>query len=170
MCGIVGSFTINPWLEDSTRFTAALDALHHRGPNDRGLEVFTIGKGRLSLGHTRLSIIDLSTGGHQPMSCISGRYTIVFNGEIYNYRELRIEMQKLGYIFYTETDTEVLLVCWAHWGADCLPKLVGMFAFVVFDCEANTLTCVRDAFGIKPLFYSLKPDGLQFASEIPALS
>lgn len=97
------------------------------------------------------------------------RFTIVFNGEIYNYRELRDELQALGYCFSTDSDTEVLLTCWEAWGEDCLPRLQGMFAFAILDRDRQTLTCVRDAFGIKPLFYQCDGDRFIFASELPAL-
>jgi len=122
------------------------------------------------MGQTRLSIIDLSPGGHQPMSTRDGRFTLVFNGEIYNYRELRTELRALGYRFDTDCDTEVLLVAWQHWGSDCLKRLVGMWAFAIHDAHERTLTCVRDAFGIKPFFYSHEGGQFVFASELPALT
>lgn len=103
------------------------------------------------------------------MATPDGRYTLVYNGEVYNYRELREELAQCGYLFYTESDTEVLLAAWAEWGSACLPRLKGMFAFAVYDGRDQTLTLVRDAFGIKPLFYSKRQDGLCFASEIAAL-
>ena len=149
----------------------ALLAMRHRGPDDQGYEGFELESGgKLYLGHTRLSIIDLSSGGHQPMPSIDGRYSIVFNGEIYNYRELRRELLAAGYVFRSDSDTEVLLVAWRHWGADCLPRLVGMFAFVIFDRLGQTITCVRDAFGIKPLFYCCTQNSFTFASEVSALN
>lgn len=167
MCGIVGGwrtqFSIQP------DFQAGLAKLTHRGPNDRGLELWSGGGGEVVLGHTRLSIIDLSEAGHQPMQSRCGRYAIVFNGEIYNYRELRQELQLLGQHFLSDSDTEVLLASWITWGAACFERLRGMFAFVVFDKTNRTLTCVRDPFGIKPFFYSSNQAGFNFASEIPAL-
>lgn len=177
MCGIFGYMSSSP-LENKSlkdeRFLTALDKLRHRGPDDSGLESFKIfSKNSLSpdliLGHTRLSIIDLSSGGHQPMHSIDGRYTLVFNGEIYNYKELRIELESLGYKFRTDSDTEVLLVFWQHWGLNSLSRLSGMFAFAVYDKFDNSLTLVRDAFGIKPLFYQNDSKGFKFASEISAL-
>ncbi len=169
MCGIVGSFWQNPSHDLQTRHHAALDLLRHRGPNDKGLEVLSLSTGSLYLGHTRLSIIDLSSGGHQPMVSADHRYSMVFNGEIYNYRELKTELKSAGHSFRTDSDTEVLLTAWQHWGADCLARLTGMFAFAVLDRQMQTLTFARDAFGIKPLFMSTLPGSLCFASELPAL-
>jgi asparagine synthase (glutamine-hydrolysing) len=169
MCGIFGAYRYASAPDAASQFDLALAALRQRGPNDQGLEHYAVGANRLTLGHTRLSIIDLSPGGHQPMHSADGRYTIVFNGEIYNYQELRQTLKSLGRDFHTDSDTEVLLACWAHWGTDCMPRLRGMFAFVVYDRSEQTLTCVRDAFGIKPLFYHNGSDGFSFASEMPAL-
>ncbi len=169
MCGIIGSFSQKSFSGNDERLQAALHALHHRGPDDQGLETFSIAGGQLSLGHTRLSIIDLSPGGHQPMHSPDERYTLVFNGEIYNYRELRQGLKALGHSFHTDSDTEVLLAAWVQWREGAIPRLTGMFAFAIFDRVAETLALVRDAFGIKPLFYALTVDGLFFASEMPAL-
>ncbi|MFQ4139209.1 asparagine synthase (glutamine-hydrolyzing) [Nodosilinea sp. PGN35] len=169
MCGILGIYTPQVAPEMPACLRAALDALSHRGPDDRGQTVDAMANGTLGLGHTRLAIIDLSPGGHQPMHGASQRFTVVFNGEIYNYRELRDELQALGYRFSTDSDTEVLLTCWEAWGEDCLPRLQGMFAFAIVDRDRQTLTCVRDAFGIKPLFYRWDGARFAFASELPAL-
>jgi asparagine synthase (glutamine-hydrolysing) len=178
MCGIFGHYS-SYFVEDSaalqSRLFAAQRSLHHRGPDDCGFETYSVVRGTgvpegtLSLGHTRLSIIDLSSAGHQPMHSGNGRYTIVFNGEIYNYRELRAELKTAGYAFRTDTDSEVLLAAWLHWGISGLRRLTGMFAFAVYDRQDQSLTLVRDAFGIKPLFYSHVAESLSFASELPAL-
>ncbi|GAB7543297.1 asparagine synthase (glutamine-hydrolyzing) [Cupriavidus sp. 8B] len=169
MCGIVGGYWKHPDNGLEPRLQAALAAMHHRGPNDRGFELNRMAHGAVVLGHTRLSVIDLSAGGHQPMITTDGRYAMIFNGEIYNYRELREELKALGHQFHSDSDTEVLLCAWVQWQAECLPRLEGMFAFVVHDRSLNRLTCVRDAFGIKPFFYELHEDRLYFASEQPAL-
>lgn len=169
MCGLLGAFTQHPTPGLDKRLQAALHALHHRGPDDHGLVTFSVAGGHLALGHTRLSIIDLSPGGHQPMCSPDGRYTIVFNGEIYNYRELRQELKGLGHTIHTDSDTEVLVAAWAQWGVGGLRRLTGMFACAVYDRHDHTLTLIRDAFGIKPLFYHHDAQGFRFASEIPAL-
>ncbi len=158
-----------------------LNRLQHRGPDDHGWLTYSgkqlrKGKGKppdepteVMLLHRRLSILDLSEGGHQPMTSRDGRYHIVFNGEIYNYVELRNELKGAGLTFHTESDTEVLLAAFDHWGAGCLQRLVGMFAFVILDSEARKLFLARDFFGIKPLYYSKTPSRLAFASEIKVL-
>lgn len=168
MCGIAGGW----WKEAGqldARLVRALERIRYRGPDDRGYELYPAGNAMVALGHTRLSILDLSSAGHQPMLSADKRFSIVFNGEIYNYRELRAELQQLGHRFVSDSDTEVLLAAWTQWGPECLVRLVGMFAFVVLDQQAGTMTCVRDAFGIKPLFYTQEEGNFLFASEIPAL-
>ena len=124
---------------------------------------------QIGLGQTRLSVIDLTDGGRQPMISSDDRYVLVFNGEIYNYLELRRKLEARGCSFRTSSDTEVLLQAWASWGEECLGALVGMFAFVVLDRQDLSLTCVRDAFGIKPLYFHTTASSFAFASEIPAL-
>lgn len=168
MCGIAGGWWSNP--ENAVkRVPMALKKIKHRGPDDDGYQLYPIGGAAIALGHTRLSIIDLSSAGHQPMHSRDGRWAIVFNGEVYNYRELRTQLQGMGHSFHTDSDTEVLLAAWSEWGVNCLPRLVGMFAFAVLDKTQATLTCVRDAFGIKPFFYSAADGQFAFASELPAL-
>ncbi len=128
-----------------------------------------LSSGEAVLGHTRLSIIDLDERGLQPMWSGDRRFCLVYNGEIYNYRELRTRLEALGHRFHTATDTEVLLAAWTEWGEAALPRLTGMFAFAVLDVERERLTLVRDPFGIKPLFYSVQDGQLFFASEVQAL-
>lgn len=169
MCGILGGRWLSPSATLDRQVQDALSLLHNRGPDHQKYVVSGYPNGTLVLGHTRLSIIDLTAAGNQPMNSHDGRYSIVFNGEIYNYKELRQELRTLGYQFTTDSDTEVLLASWAQWGSDCLTRLIGMFAFVVHDAQKRTLTCVRDAFGIKPFFYTEGSGYFAFASELPAL-
>jgi asparagine synthase (glutamine-hydrolysing) len=169
MCGVIGAYWSALPLDVESRLDAGIKALRYRGPDDQGYELFQVADGSLALGHTRLSIIDLSPGGHQPMHSTDGRYSVTYNGEIYNYKELKNELIQLGYLFLTESDTEVLLASWITWGKECLPRFKGMFAFALFDHLEGTLTCVRDAFGIKPFYYNLNGNDFVFASELPAL-
>lgn len=169
MCGIAGGYWIKTDSRLEGRLDSALRKINHRGPDDIGAEFISVRDGVVALGHSRLSIIDLSTAGHQPMHSPDGRYAIIFNGEVYNYRELRFELQAKGVKFRSDSDTEVLLHAWITWGSSCLVRLQGMFAFALLDKFLNTLTCVRDAFGIKPFFYSEQADEFCFASELPAL-
>jgi asparagine synthase (glutamine-hydrolysing) len=168
MCGLIGGLWFD-FDKSSPRLELSLLALKHRGPDDHSFHVYPMGRSTVALGHTRLSIIDLSDAGCQPMHSLDGRWAIVFNGEVYNYLELRAELHAMGHSFSSNSDTEVLLAAWMQWGISCLTRLVGMFAFVVFDKTNATLTCVRDAFGIKPFFYSAMDDQFAFASELPAL-
>lgn len=169
MCGILGFFTLDPISEFDQRIKESINALRHRGPDEQTHEQYQVSDGTLVFGHARLSIIDLSPGGRQPKQSSDGRFSLIFNGEIYNYKELRRELESQGVPFHTNSDTEVLLACWKLWGADCLSKLRGMFAFLMLDRQNKTLTCVRDAFGIKPLFYHLNNRSLVIASELRPL-
>lgn len=166
MCGFVGVASqthINQkdWLHRGVK------ALKHRGPDDSGM--LWIDNNQVGLGHTRLSILDLTTAGRQPMQCSSKRLTIVFNGEIYNHLSLRKELQNLGYIFKSTTDTEVILAAYSYWGNNCLNKLEGMFAFALFDRLSRTLLIARDRAGEKPIYYSFLGNEIRFASELKAL-
>ena len=166
MCGIAGIFhcgTIKP--VDPQRVERMCDALAHRGPDGAG--VWTAPG--VGLGHRRLSIIDLA-GSPQPMHSADDRHVISFNGEIYNYRELRRELEGQGAEFRTSGDTEVILAAYQRWGSNCVKRLNGMFAFAIYDKAARTLFLARDRFGVKPLFTALLSDGsLAFASELKGL-
>jgi len=171
MCGIAGIIGARP--EGFIR--AMLDTLEHRGRDDEGLWLSppTNDGRQVCLGHRRLSIIDTSSAGHQPMFSADGRYAAMLNGEIYNYLELRAELKSKGHKFRTETDTEVLVAAFAEWGEGCLPRLNGMFAFAIWDQKEHRLTLARDHVGIKPLYYAnvTNNDGefFLFASEIKAI-
>jgi asparagine synthase (glutamine-hydrolysing) len=171
MCGLHGGFWRDPPEALDARVLESKSLLRHRGPDDEGQVVTRCVHGTLMLGHTRLSIIDLSPLGHQPMRSDDGRLTVAFNGEIYNYKELRADLVRQGERFRSESDTEVLLKAWAVWGPGSLRRFVGMFAFAIHDANDGSLTLVRDAFGIKPLYYSYDrtSGSLEFASEVPAL-
>jgi len=169
MCGILGIINALRRSNQVPAIQKGLKALYHRGPDDSGYENYSVGNGEVYLAQSRLSIIDLSPLGHQPMHSSDGRYSLVFNGEIYNYIELRVELQAFGHTFKSATDTEVLLTAWQQWGVNCLDRLDGMFSFVVLDRIRKTLHCVRDPFGIKPLYYLAAPDSFCFASELTAL-
>ncbi len=153
MCGIAGLITQDP----NERIGAMLKAIEHRGRDDEGVwtsPVINDEGRRVTFGHRRLSIIDTSSAGHQPMVSDNGHLVVILNGEIYNYRELRDQLTSQGQTFRTQTDTEVLLAAWAEWGEDCLPRLNGMFAFALWDEKERELFLVRDRVGIKPLYYS----------------
>ncbi len=168
MCGIAGAVVAEPKRFDSrTAVGQATLRIAHRGPDDRGL--FVSGDGRCALGHTRLSIIDLSSAGRQPMATPDGRFWIVFNGEIYNFRELRRELAQSGETFVSNSDTEVLLRLYARHGADSLRRLRGMFAFAVWDERERKLFVARDRLGIKPLYYYAGEGRFIFASEVRAI-
>src|SRR6266481_4390088 len=153
MCGIAGLITQDP----NERIGAMLRAIEHRGRDDEGVWTSPIindeGR-RVAFGHRRLSIIDTSSAGHQPMVSDNGHLVVILNGEIYNYRELRAQLAAKGHAFRTQTDTEVLLAAWEEWGEDCLPRLNGMFAFALWDEKDRSLFLVRDRVGIKPRYYT----------------
>jgi len=174
MCGIAGIISVEP----DRHIAGMLLAVEHRGRDDEGVwtsaAIDDRGR-RVCLGHRRLAIIDTSSAGHQPMLSADGRFVITFNGEIYNYRELREELKGKGHVFRTETDTEVLIEAFAEWGKDSLARLNGMFAFAIWDNHERTLTLARDHVGIKPLYYfhqpssAGQPGAFIFASEIKAI-
>jgi len=161
MCGIAGAFGTSP-----PRVAAAMgDALAHRGPDDSGL----FEDAGVAFAFRRLSIIDLSACGHQPMSYADGRYWIVFNGEIYNFAELRRELEAFGHRFVSHSDTEVILAGYAQWGEEVVQRLRGMFAFAIYDRADASLFLARDRFGIKPLYFTTRGSTFLFASELKAL-
>ncbi len=174
MCGIAGIVTKEP----SQYIGPMLQSIEHRGRDDQGDWVSDpiddIGN-RVCFGHRRLSIIDTTSGGHEPMFSPDGRYVLTFNGEIYNYRELRELLRRLNHDFRTDSDAEVLLSAFAEWGTDCLTRLNGMFAFAIWDNKERSLTLARDHVGIKPLYYAhvpksqTSPGCFAFASEIKAI-
>jgi len=165
MCGILGRIELSKDTAAFKDLRALTHTLAHRGPDHEAHLI----EPPVALGHARLSIIDLDKRSHQPMTDLSGRYTLVFNGEIYNYKELRQECEQLGYRFKTQSDTEVLLVLYLHFGEACLPKLNGFFAFGMYDRREKTVFLARDRFGIKPLLYFKNDKSFGFASELRTL-
>jgi asparagine synthase (glutamine-hydrolysing) len=165
MCGIAGIMHRDGAPASSTRLKAMTDVIAHRGPDAEDQVVY----GSVGLGHRRLAIIDLTPLGRQPMVTRNNRYTLVYNGEIYNFQELRAELTARGCAFVSRSDSEVLLYAFATWGLDALSRLNGMFAFAIWDRDTRTLTLARDRFGVKPLYYVEENGTFLFASEIKAL-
>jgi asparagine synthase (glutamine-hydrolysing) len=196
MCGILGAIAHSSAEIDLTAVLSGLKRIRHRGPDGEGIFVHSFVTGQsmnlateetpgelnlhnasissefsvqLALGHRRLSILDLSSEGHQPMSYLSERFWMVFNGEVYNYVELRSELIKLGYIFRSTSDTEVVLAAYAEWGTKCFERFLGMFSLVILDQAENKVVLARDQFGVKPLYYAKSGETLVFGSEIKGL-
>lgn len=165
MCGIVGIVSLKQQPVEKRRLQLMMKTLKHRGPDDEGIYSCD----NIGLGHVRLSIIDLSYLGHQPMHDENGRFTIILNGEIYNYIELRQHLEGEGVLFSSSSDTEVLLKGFIHDGPAILDQLNGMFAFAIYDSVQKELFLARDRFGVKPLYYYFSDDEFIFASEIPAI-
>lgn len=171
MCGIVGVYNFSGAPVASTVLRSMTDVISHRGPDGDGYYIH----GAVGLGHRRLAIIDLSSAGRQPMGNATGDVIITYNGEIYNFQELSIELQALGYRFFSKTDTEVLLYAYEAWGESFVERLNGMFAFAIYDRRGTTdgqmgkLFIARDRFGVKPLYYFLNDETFLFGSEIKAL-
>lgn len=165
MCGIVGIFNLNGEPVSPVVLRAMTDAIKHRGPDSEGFYVDSF----VGLGHRRLSIIDLSRSGHQPMTTEDKQVVISYNGEIYNFLELKLELQGLGHAFQSRSDTEVVLKSYVQWGADCLHRFNGMFAFAIWDKTKQELFLARDRYGIKPLYYTLVGSTLIIASEQKAI-
>jgi asparagine synthase (glutamine-hydrolysing) len=167
MCGISGIYNLNKTPVSSQALINFTDSMFHRGPDGSGYELFD--NETLGLGQRRLSILDLSEAGKQPMSYANGRYWITYNGEIFNFIEVREDLQQLGHTFKSDTDTEVILAAYAEWGNACLDKFNGMWAFAIWDERDKSLFLSRDRFGIKPLYYLHMPGKLfAFASETRA--
>jgi asparagine synthase (glutamine-hydrolysing) len=164
MCGICGVYQFDGAPVDSALVQRMSASLRHRGPDGSGLHV----AGEIGLGHRRLSIIDVATGG-QPMTNEDGTLHIIFNGEIYNFIELREELKQFGHVFKTRSDTEVVVHAYEQWGVECLGRFNGIFAFALWDDRQRQLFAARDHLGVKPLYYAALPDRLLFASEIKAL-
>ncbi|RMG19786.1 MAG: asparagine synthetase B, partial [Methanobacteriota archaeon] len=164
MCGIFGILPLSGALKPGNDFSEAVASMSHRGPDDYGS--WKDDNWPIALGHRRLSIVDLSPAGHQPMHSPSGRYVIVYNGEIYLHNELRAELSRCGFSFRGNSDTEVMLAAIETWGLEhALERFVGMFAFALWDKETCTLHLVRDRLGIKPLYYLYENGLFAFASE-----
>lgn len=164
MCGIVGIWHFNNQSLSQSKLRTFTDSLQHRGPDGSGY--YTDPETPLGLGHRRLSILDLSDSGKQPMTYAQGRYQMTYNGEVFNFLELRQELESLGYQFVSETDTEVILAAYHQWGQDCLLKMNGMWGLAIWDTQKRELFLARDRFGIKPLYYLHIPQQIfAFASE-----
>ncbi len=165
MCGIAGILHGDEYPASPILMKRMTDAIAHRGPDGEGCFV----DGAFAVGHRRLAIIDLSPAGHQPMASEDGRYVISFNGEVYNFKELRVELEAKGHRFHSRTDTEVILKAFSEWGTKSLKMFNGMFAFAIWDRRERTLLLARDRYGIKPLYYSTVNNVFTFGSEVKAL-
>lgn len=165
MCGIAGIFNLNGEPVSPVILRKMTDAIAHRGPDGEGFYADSF----LGLGHRRLAIIDLSPAGHQPMQTPDGRFVLSYNGEIYNFQQLRLELESLGHQFRSRTDSEVLLHAYAEWGERALDRFNGMFAFALWDRREQTLFLARDRYGIKPLYYAQQGHTFAFGSEVKAI-
>ena len=166
MCGIAGFIDFNKKL-DKASLMRMTDVLHHRGPDDSGYSFYSENQATVGLGHRRLSIMDLSAHGHQPMAY--KHLEIIFNGEIYNFKEIRKELELLKHSFDSDSDTEVILKAYHEWGIDAIHKFNGMFSIVIFDTAANKVVLIRDRVGVKPLYYYHENGNVLFASELKSL-
>lgn len=166
MCGIAGLINLNGEPVSPVILKKMTDAIAHRGPDGEGQWI----EGNVGIGHRRLAIIDLSPAGHQPMITGDHRYVLSYNGEIYNYREIRAELEALGHWFRSQTDSEVVLNALAHWGPDALLKFNGMFGLALWDRKEKTLLLARDRYGIKPLYYARQNHFFAFGSEQKAIT
>ena len=164
MCGIYGQINMKI---DPTIAQRCLDLIRHRGPDGEGTYIDS--ENGILFAHCRLAVLDLSVNGKQPMLCCNGKYVITYNGEIFNYLEIRRELEAKGYRFFSNTDTEVIPAAYDEWGEDCLNHFNGMWAFVIYNREKKSYFASRDRFGIKPFFYSVIESGMVFASEMKAI-
>src|SRR3954454_7081446 len=167
MCGIAGIVNVRGTPVEPAEISHLTNLMAHRGPDGAG--IWFSADRNVALGHRRLAIIDPGAGGYQPMSSADGRYVIVYNGEIYNFLELRRELEAQGAVFRSQSDTEVILAAWQAWREDMLPRFNGMWALAIFDTSTRELFLARDRFGIKPLLYAASPERFIFASEQRAL-
>jgi asparagine synthase (glutamine-hydrolysing) len=165
MCGVCGIFNLNGEPVSPVNLRKMTDAMAHRGPDGEGFYIDSF----IGLGHRRLAIIDLSPAGHQPMITTNGQYAISYNGEVYNFQELRVQLESLGHQFRSRTDSEVILNAYAQWGPECVDRFNGMFAFAVWDKTKQELFLARDRYGIKPLYYTFVNNYFLFSSEQKAI-
>lgn len=165
MCGISGIINLNNKIINPSDINSMMSAMKHRGPDDEGVFI----KDNIGLGFVRLSILDLTPAGHQPMFSADRKFVVVFNGEIFDYIELREELKSKGYVFQTDTDTEVLINSYLEWGEECQHKFNGMWAFALYNIETENLFISRDRYGIKPFYFYQDENIFAFASEIPSL-
>jgi len=165
VCGVSGILNLDGEPVSSVILSRMTDAIAHRGPDGEGFYT----DGCIGLGHRRLAIIDLSPAGHQPMVTRDGRYVLIYNGEVYNFQELRVELEAQGYQFHSRTDTEVVLYAYAEWGEKALERFNGMFALAIWDKQQRELFLGRDRYGIKPLYYTLQGSCFLFGSEVKAI-
>ena len=166
MCGLLGIVDYKKSINASL-FNEMLNSLKHRGPDDEGVEVFSLDSCSIFLGHRRLSIIDISSNGHQPM--LYEHLAIIYNGEVYNFKDIRQDLISEGYSFDSNSDTEVILKSYHFWGIDCVERFRGMFAFAIYDYEHQEIIIFRDRAGVKPLYYSQTDNALIFSSELKPL-
>ncbi|HYF55501.1 MAG TPA: N-acetylglutaminylglutamine amidotransferase, partial [Salinarimonas sp.] len=165
MCGICGEVRLDGAPPDVTAVAAMAETLHRRGPDSSGI----FAQGRVAFGHRRLSVLDLSPASQQPMLDPDLGIGLVFNGCIYNFRELRAELEGKGYAFFSDGDTEVILKAYHAWGPACVERFYGMFAFVLWERDNGRIVMARDRLGIKPLYLTENARALRFASSLPAL-
>jgi asparagine synthase (glutamine-hydrolysing) len=169
MCGLTGFISFNKKEFSDSIILDMANSLQHRGPDDGGSQTFRESDYTIGLGHRRLSVIDLSELGHQPMHSVDEQISLIYNGEIYNYEEIRAELLTHGYTFKSDSDTEVIIAGYQQWGIDCINRFIGMFAIALLDRAKQKFFLIRDRAGVKPLYYFKKNNTIIFASELKAL-